>query len=417
MLRKIQINQLSVDMFVAEIPEDAASGMLKKKRGMIRDARIIQKFKEIGVDAVVIDTTKGLDIVAGESTASQSDREVHLDPIVDASLSLLALQDSIHYQDLKLEWRTARAIFDTSVKIINQSAAAITHGFGVNIEYLEQASQAICRSILRNKDALTWLGKMRNLDNYIYEHSVNTAVLMGIFCHARNMPLSEIEQCITGALLHDLGQMHISSENYMHSGPLTETQAREVKKHVSIATQLLPEDSLRSDISRNIVKEHHERIDGSGYPAGKTAEALSVHGKMFAIVDTYDALTNQRYHKDALPSGFGMKALLDEAGKTLDEALVHQFIKSLGIYPTGSLVRLSNATLAVVIAQNPDSPLQPLTRLVFNLKTDKFLIPQMLNLKTCLEKVKIVGYEDPRKYDISIEDFAPEELDLELAEA
>lgn len=417
MLRKIQIDQLSVDMFVAEIPEDSACSMPRKKRGMIRDARIIQKFKDIGVDAVIIDTSKGLDVASEQPSTDSAFSQAHFDTSLDASLSLLALKTSVHYQELKLEWRTARAIFETSVRIISQSEAAIKHGHFLNTEYFEQASQAICRSVLRNKDALTWLGKMRHIDDYVYEHSVNTAVLMGIFCHARNMPLLEIEQCITGALLHDIGQMRIDPEHFAHDGPLTETQYREVKKHVSIGTQLLPEESLDSEIVGNIIREHHERIDGSGYPAGKTVEEISIYGKMFAIVDTYDALTNNRRHKDAIPSGFGMKSLLDEAGKTLDEELVHQFIKCLGIYPTGSLVKLSNATLAVVIAQNPEAPLRPLVRLIYNLKTDKFLIPQMLNLRSCLDKVKITGYEDPRKYRISVEEFAPEELDLELAES
>jgi len=402
-----------VDMYVAEIISAPNKPMPKKKKGMIRDSRIISKFVEIGIEHVVIDTTKGLDLVniPPANDEPKEENRQGFDQIIEEKLQSLKKNTSTEYQSLSLEWGNAKEIFKTSSAIVSQTILRIKDGEEINPDYFDEASKAISRSIMRNKDALTWLGKIRDQNSYLYEHSVNTATLMGVFAHAYGLSSSQIEHCITGALLHDLGQAHVNEEYFQRAGPLTPAEYEQVKDHVNIGVKLLGKQDNVPEIAARIVQEHHERYDGSGYPQGLKGTNISLFGRMFAIVDTYDAVTNNRCYKDAIPSSFGMRTLLELSRSHFDEGLVHQFIKCMGIYPTGSLARLDNDLLAVVIAQNPVSPLKPIVKAIFSVKNDCYIEPEMIDLCKSSEKVKISKYEDPTDFGINIDAFMPEEMD------
>ena len=409
LLKQIPISSLIVDMYISEIIEVANRPMPKKKKGMIRDSRIISKFIEIGIEQVVIDTEKGLDIV-NIQPANDSD-SILFDKLIEEKISKLGKKLSTDNHALTLEWGNAKEIFKTSANIISQTSASIRSGGEINATYFNEAAKAISRSILRNKDALTWLGKVRDINNYLYEHSVNTATLMGIFAHAYGLPEEDVEQCITGALFHDLGEAQINQEFFERAGPLTADEYSEVQEHVRIGYNLIKDLPGISDIALNIVKQHHERVDGSGYPMGLNGKDISLHGKMFSIVDTYDAVTNNRCYKDAILSSFGMRTLLELSKTHFDEGLVHQFIKCMGVYPTGSLVRLNNGILCVVIAQNIASPIKPLVKAIYSSKSNAYIAPKMLDLSKTKLDIKNVKYEDPNDYGINIDRFMPEEID------
>jgi len=412
-LKKIAISDLMVNMYIAEIVATPNIPMPKKKKGMIRDSRIISKFVDIGIQHVVIDTEKGLDVIdmlsANDSTEDINEKT--FDQIIEEKIEQLKTQTSTEYQPLHFEWGNAKEIFKTSATIVSQTVSAIKSGEKINPDFFDEASKAISRSIMRNKDALTWLGKIRNRNSYLYEHSVNTATLMGIFAHAYGLEAIQVEQCITGALLHDLGQAHIPNEYFERAGPLTADEFTQVKNHVNIAVRLFEHNSSIKDISLQIVQEHHERFDGSGYPQGLKGNDISLFGRMIAIVDTFDAVTNNRCYKEAIPSSFGMRTLLELSKTHFDEGLVHQFIKCMGVYPTGSLTRLDNGYLAVIIAQNPVSPLKPLAKIIFNTKSNAYVNPTMIDLSKPGVGTKIVKYEDPNDFNINIDDFMPEEMD------
>ncbi len=403
-------------MYISEIIESAGVPMPKKKRGMIRDGRIISKFIEIGIEHIVIDTKKGLDVIemapANDVDSDLAETDILSSQEIEEELDVLKKQTSIQYQDLSLEWGNAKDIFKTSVNIMQKSIEAIQNNKKINTEYFNEAAKAISRSIMRNKDALTWLGKIRNTSSYLFEHSVNTSILMGIFAHAHGFSNENIELCVTGALLHDLGQAHIEDEFFQRAGPLTPKEFEQVKEHVNFGVRILAEDESISNIIMHIVHEHHERYDGSGYPNKLKRDEISIYGRMFSIVDTYDAVTNNRNYSEAIPSSDGMRTLLQLGRKHFDESLVHQFIKCMGIYPTGSLAKLNNGLLAVVIAQNPLSPLKPLVKVIFNTINNAYVKPQMLNLMRDNDNQKIVSYEDPKSFDIKIQDFMPEEMNL-----
>ncbi|MDX1451250.1 MAG: HD-GYP domain-containing protein [Oleiphilaceae bacterium] len=413
MLKKIAIGDLTVDMYVAELIAGPGAAMPKKKKGMVRDPRIIAKFVEVGIEHVVIDTARGLDVIdlppANEAVVNPSQ---YVDQVIQGDLAQLMEETSTHYRELRLEWGTAKEVFDTSVAIVSNTIEAVKDGKSINPEYFRQAASAISRSVLRNKDALTWLGKFRDINSYLYEHSVNCAVLMGIFAHANGFNALQVEQCITGALLHDLGEALVDSELFERSGPLSPEEYEQIQQHVFFGQSLVQDVENVEDIAIRMIEEHHERVDGSGYPMRLKGKEISVFGRMLAIVDTYDAVTNNRTYKEAVPSSVGMRTLLESCNTHFDESLVHVFIKCMGVYPTGSLVKLSNGMLAVVIAQIPGAPLKPLVRTIYNLKSAAYVEPRLTDLSLPNCELKVVSYEDPRKYKIDVYEFMPTEYDF-----
>lgn len=410
MLKTIPISELKVDMFIAELIDEPGIVMPKKKRGMVRDERIIAKFVELGFKEVIIDIERGRDV--GQEDQIHNLVQTMTNEQIEESLNKLRKNTATGYHDLRLEWGTAKEVFQTSVSIISHSLEAIKGGENINGEYFVQAAQAISRSIQRNKDALTWLGKIRNQYHYLFEHSVNTSVLMGIFAHASGLSLSQTEQCITAGLVHDLGQASIREDLFNRAGPLSPDEYDMVKQHVQHGLEVAETSSETTDIVRTIIREHHERIDGSGYPAGLAGNEISIYGRMFAIVDTFDAVTNNRIYKDAVPSSAGMRTLLEMAGTHFDQSLVHMFIKCMGVYPTGSLVKLNNGMLAIVISQTPGHPLKPMVQVIYNSKNFCYVQPRMLDLLKPMHDEKILSYEDPGKYGIDINAFLPEEFSL-----
>lgn len=410
MLKTIPIEELTIDMFIAELIDEPGIVMPKKKRGMVRDERIIAKFIELGFKQVIIDLERGRDVTQQDQIHNLVQTMTNAQ--IEESLNNMRKNTSTGYHDLRLEWGTAKEVFQTSVSIISHSLEAIKGGEQINGEYFVQAAQAISRSIQRNKDALTWLGKIRNQYHYLFEHSVNTSVLMGIFAHASGFSLMQTEQCITAGLVHDLGQAAIREDLFNRAGPLSPEEYEIVKRHVEHGLDVAETSPQTTDIIRCIIREHHERMDGSGYPAGLAGQEISLFGRMFAIVDTYDAVTNNRIYKDAVPSSAGMRTLLELAGTHFDQSLVHQFIKCMGVYPTGSLVKLSTGMLAIVISQTPGQPLKPMVQVIYNSKNFCYVQPRMLDLMKPLHDEKILSYEDPGKYGIDINTFLPEEFAL-----
>lgn len=415
MLKEISIAELQVDMYIHEIVPGDGLRLPKRKNGRVTDGRVIDKFIEIGVRTLIIDTDKGIDIQpAGmpKSTLPPSEPLPTGQAAIESALQFFAEETSEDYRALSFEWFTAKEIFTVSTAILAESFAGIHNGRPTDMSQFSRAAKAIAKSLKRNKDALIWFGKLRHLDNYKFEHAVNCAVLIGIVGLSLELGEADMEEAILGALLQNIGEAKLPENIVNHAGKLTEAEMRIVQGHVSLGEELLafsPNVSLRV---QNIVAQHHERADGSGYPRGLKKEEIDRFALLAAIVDSYDALSTKKSYREAIPPSQAMKIVLEDSKTLYDEVLVHQFIKCMGIYPTGALVKLSNDKLAIVMEQSQGNRLEPDVKVIYNLKTAGYLVPHLLRLSSDKVKEKIIGYEDPRKYAIDVTDFMPSDADF-----
>nr|WP_281349805.1 HD-GYP domain-containing protein [Marichromatium bheemlicum] len=254
---------------------------------------------------------------------------------------------------------------------------------------------ALIDSQERNRDALLGLTRVRRIGRYTLDHSFNAAVLTIAFARSLGMERPRIAELALGALLHDLGKSLIPEAILNKPGALTDDELALMHGHVLHAHALLRHAPGMPEAALVLIAEHHERIDGSGYPRGRRGKQISRQGRMAAIVDVYDAISADRVYQTGLEPHLALRKLLEWSRFHFDADLVQRFIRCLGIYPVGSLVRLESGLLGVVVRSGRKGPLQPVVRVFMNATQRRNLKMHDLDLSAPGIGDRISGIESP----------------------
>ncbi len=238
----------------------------------------------------------------------------------------------------------------------------------------------LAESIVRNANALVWLTHLKSRDEYTVTHCINVCILALAFGRFLGLERGALETVGLGALLHDLGKMRIPPEVLHKPGRLTAEEFDLIKTHPVWGHQILAGAPGLTGEILDIVRHHHERLDGRGYPDGLAAEQVGLYTRIVSIVDIYDAVTSDRAYRDGIPPHEALKNIYDWAPEGLDEELVAAFIRCLGIYPIGSLVELASGHVGVVVQSNPKHRLRPVVLLVLNRRKEPYARRKLLNL-------------------------------------
>lgn len=391
MLKKITIEQLEPGMYVHQIIEQKGS-LSVKNQGRVTSKAIVATLKKHGVKTLTIDTEKAFDpnmdaatvSVSTEQAAGLNEKKAVKRVALGAELGRAAKlhEQGKAIQKLLLENLQKETPFDASIP--------------------KAFSNKLVESVDRNPDALLCLTKIREKDDYLLEHSLNVAILLANFGKFLGMSEEEVQDLSYAGFLHDLGKIKIPDEILHKPGRLTDSEMEVMKSHVQHGVDYLQDTDIAQPLIQAI-SEHHERLDGLGYPKGKPDKDISHAGRMLAIADMYDALTADRVYKAGMSSQKAFSILMNEAPTRLDISLVQQFIKCLGVYPVGSLVLLSNERLAMVIEQN-DSPLTPVVKVFYSVKQGHYLTPKDVDLSSD-KTLTISKAAIPSDYSIDINAF------------
>jgi HD-GYP domain-containing protein (c-di-GMP phosphodiesterase class II) len=204
------------------------------------------------------------------------------------------------------------------------------------------------------------------MDNYTYEHSVNVIVLSLIMGLELNYSKDRLYSLAVGAMLHDVGKVFVPKDILLKDGKLTEMEFDIIKEHPSRGYDYLKEEIGVSAMSRIIILQHHERVDGTGYPEGMCGSRIHEFSKIVSIADVYDALTSDRPYRRGLPPNDAIEYIMGSADRYFDFDMVNAFLKRIVPYPAGTMVRLSNGDIAVVKEINRDYPLRPKVTIVWS---------------------------------------------------
>jgi putative nucleotidyltransferase with HDIG domain len=249
--------------------------------------------------------------------------------------------------------------------------------------------EEISDSVTRNSDALISLARLKTVDDYTYMHSVAVCALM--IALGRQLKLDEetIRTVGVAGLLHDMGKASMPLEILNKPGKLTDEEFAIIKKHPEEGYKLLRESHGVDEIVFDVVLHHHEKTNGTGYPEGLKDKEISLYAKMGAICDVYDAITSNRPYKLGWDPAESLRKMAEWANGHFDQTNFQAFVKSLGIYPIGSLVRLGSGRLGVVISQSPKSLLTPRVKVFFSTRSNARIRPELvdLSLPGCLEKI------------------------------
>ena len=253
----------------------------------------------------------------------------------------------------------ARQALQTASAMVDRIYLDIASGRELSVEYVEDAVRPLVASVLRSADTFLYLEGMRRRDNYSYGHSVSCSALAAAF--GRHMGLHEdtIISLAAGGLLMDVGKTRVPESLLQYPGSLASSDIEVVRKHVDHGMEMIAAAGINDPDVIDIMRTHHERHDGSGYPNSLIGSGIPVAGRMLGIIDTYDAMANKRPYRPAVSRHHALQHIYAARDKLFQAELVEQFQVCLGVYPTGSLVELNTGEIAVVTMQNQARRLRP----------------------------------------------------------
>ena len=254
--------------------------------------------------------------------------------------------------DARREHEAAVGVFRVAKKLTKSLLDDARLGGVINTEQAKATVKDCVGSILRNPDALIWMSRMRNEDEYTAEHCLNVCILSIAFGRHLGMSEVELEKLGLCGLLHDVGKMRVPQNVLNKREELTDKEFNIIKAHTVHGRNLLMSSPGIPNATVDVAYSHHERVDGTGYPRKLKAAGISDFARIIAIVDAYDAMTGDRCYSRAIPSTDALKRIFDERGKHFDERLALEFIKCVGLYPPGSIVELINGLVGIVLETN-----------------------------------------------------------------
>jgi putative nucleotidyltransferase with HDIG domain len=353
-----------------------------------------------------IDISKGLDVEVDEINPDTGETEEAITAEVESELALANTQANSPAEVFKPSTLVQEAA--VAVKICSSSKNAVTSMFqetrmgqALNAEDALVIVEEISNSVLRNPGALISLARLKDKDDYTYMHSVAVCALMVSLAKQLNLNDEQIRQDGMAGLLHDIGKMMIPEGILNKPGKLTEEEFNAVKAHPSEGHKMLLEGHGVSEAALDVCLHHHEKVDGSGYPEGQSGEQISLYAKMGAVCDVYDAITSNRPYKDGWEPGESIRKMAEWSHGHFDHRIFQAFVRSIGIYPIGSLVRLESSRLAVVIEQSEKSLLAPVVKVFYSIKSNCRIVHEILDLAKPTCKDKILSFEEPSKWGIS----------------
>lgn len=240
----------------------------------------------------------------------------------------------------------------------------------IYFDNIENMAEDLIDNILNNKNVLIPLVDIRSMDNYVYSHSVNVAIISLVLGIALKLPKRQLQYLCTGALLHDVGKSFISKEILMKKEELSSEELSILQQHPTLGYKYLSDSYNLSSHSKLIVLQHHERPDGLGYPNKLQADEISTLSKIVSITNAYDSLSAGRPNRKAMFPNDVLEYLMSNSGKTFDYEIVNTFCKIVIPFSKGTLVELSNGDIAVVQETLPGFPLRPSVKIIKSSRND-----------------------------------------------
>lgn len=291
-------------------------------------------------------------------------------------------------------------------KIIKESKRAVASMFKdarlgkvVNTEAVMPLVDDIAASIKRNEGALISLVRLKTQDDYTYMHSVAVCAMMTALAKELGLSETEMRQAGLAGLMHDIGKAAIPLDILNKPGALTDQEFTKVKLHPEQGHALLLQANIHDPVTLDVCLHHHEKVDGSGYPKQLKGDQISLFAKMGAVCDVYDAVTSNRPYKSGWEPGVSLQRMAQWKNH-FDEIVFKAFVKSVGIYPVGSVVLLKSGRLAVVIDQSSKTLLQPIVKVFFSTKSRSRIPVEVVDLSKPSAMDEIVGHESAHTWGV-----------------
>ena len=393
MLKKIPVSQLRKGMFIHEFCGSWIDHPFWKKSFLVASDEDFNSILASKIAELIIDTQKGLDVLLPADSPPEPEPEPAVpEPVVKPVAAGPVSMDQ--------ELDNASQIVAQSKKAVMNMFLEARMGNAVNVASMQPLVEEISASVNRNSGALIGLARLKTKDDYTYMHSVAVCALMIALARQLQLCEEEVKEAGMAGLLHDIGKMMIPTDILNKPGKLTDNEFITVKQHPLAGYQMLSRNKDMSPVVLDVCLHHHEKVDGSGYPHKYPDAKISLMAKMGAVCDVYDAITSNRPYKKGWCPAESIKKMSEWSGTHFDERIFQAFVRSVGIYPAGSLVMLKSGRLGVVVEQNDASLLSPVVRAFFSTKSMSYVTPELIDLSRPGHNEKIISRELVSKWGL-----------------
>ena len=398
-IKRIPVGALAVGMYIADIKNEWIPDQNMSRHGLVKNPKVIEHISRLGIHEVYIDISKGEACDVGEDQADiVAAQEQALADIV--SKPFARPEPSTSFEQ---EFEAAKQIKKEATAMVTQVLSHVKLGKPVDFDAAEATADNILESLGNNQNALLCVSQIRTKDRYLLEHSFNVSVLMGVLASSLNYSDDELHELVSGALMHDIGKIRVDDAILHKPGSLTADEWEEMKRHVTYGEEELAKVPGVSQVVKDICAQHHERLDGTGYPRGLKEHQIPIHSRIASVVDVYDAITADRVYHNGMGPAKALKNMLEWSNEDhLDKQLVYQFIRCLSVYPAGSLVKLNNQRLAVVESVHATKMDKPTVQVVYDTKKRAPLSPYAIDLANASNDIVIEKAVDPQTVGLDV---------------
>ncbi len=388
MLKRIAVQDLRLGMYIHELCGSWMEHPFWRSRFLLTQQNDLKTLLASGIREVWIDTAKGADVTQGATARTDEDVAEETEYLLrEADKSLFTSTTS-----MADEVRQAMKLCNTAKQSVVDMFSTARMGKAIEVGQALTLVEDIANSASRHPHALISLARLKNVDEYTYMHSVAVCGLMIALARQLNMNEERVREAGLAGLLHDIGKIAITNQILNKPGKLTDTEFAVMKTHPERGLRILQNSDSVSPAVLDVCLHHHEKIDGTGYPHGLRGDDISLLARMGAVSDVYDAITSDRPYKQGWLPAEAIRKMAEWSKGHFDDAVFQAFVKTVGIYPIGSLVRLTSGRLGVVIEQNADSLLTPRIKVFFSTKSRVQIAPEVVDLARQQDE-KIVGRE------------------------
>jgi HD-GYP domain-containing protein (c-di-GMP phosphodiesterase class II) len=396
MLKKISTDQLRCGMHVHEVcgswvdhPFWKASFLLKTETQLLQLRKSVQQ--------VVIDTSKGLDVPPITATPEPEppvDTAPESEPMPPQAPVLASVIQPVCMQE---ELQRAKQIVSQARGAMKTMFEDMRMGKAVDAEHCLPLVEEINASVARNPGAIVSLARLKTSDDYTYMHCVAVCALMVSLARQLELPDDDVREAGLAGLVHDLGKSVMPMEVLNKPGKLTPEEFAIIRRHPEEGHRMLLEAKGVGEVPLDVCLHHHEKISGHGYPHRLKGDDISVFARMGAVCDVYDAITSNRPYKAGWDPSESVQRMAQWTREgQFDERIFQAFVRSIGIYPTGSLVKLKSGRLGVVVEQGAQSLLHPLVRAFYSTKSQEPIAPELIDLSRSTDQ--IASRESPAQW-------------------
>ena len=367
-------------MYIAGLDQSWFKTPFLRHKWLIKREDEIHLLQAYGIQEILIDTQKGLDLLDTEPNES---RGLNKD---ESGESPGAGPEPNHERSPGLnpqEIQTARSLRAEAIHALDSVFQNVDSGIGLRLPEIRNVVSILLEGLLEHQAAMVSLIQMRRFDQNLSTHVVDTCVLSLTIAKERGVGTPQLKSLGLGALLHDVGQLRLPLNLLQKRVRYSEGDHKLMQAHPEMGVAMINQFPDIPEESRRIILEHHERLDGSGYPKGLHGKDISSLSQILSIADTYDAQISGRCSSPPVPPAQAMRELYQSGMNGLfDLTFIQQLIQFLGVYPIGSLVELNSGERAVVVWVHPHSRLNPSIKLIADSSGNPYEEQEILDLAT-----------------------------------